>query len=976
LFSTIPDKPSIAYFFFRDNNPQTQSLKNALCDVSHQLSLFDSKYARYLRESIFTEAQIESVASAWKVLFADYWLSQQISRPTYIVLDGLDEALAGERKEFFQLLEDVSESSSTSNLRFAMLGRPQVIDDMILANMTEPPTIHVDTMKNGQDIDLYVRSSIANSKPLKRVKASLKTKIAETLTQKADGMFMWVRLMIEELSKTALRGRESQVEKVLSEAPKGLSNMIEHVLEGFAATLSLTDSEDLNDMFMWVTLAGRPLYLGELDAALRLKSENGEGLGRLEDSLRKAYSGFFSLTRGDGLSTSDLLGRQPLDESSMDRAAESEDDSNADEDSLFEFRSDPRTTIVSFSHASISDFFSNPKCGKIKAQGGDVAGIGFDLVQARATITETCLRIIDDQDFRNRMTAEGGAVSLIDYARNEWCQHLSKISRASIDSKLGRIISTRLTNVLRDDEVIQEWAVYCESSFFTTEQASAISDWLMAVALQDASAVELVDLVESSERHDPLAIFGPVMQCLAKSWLDASPLAPTCDLRKILFVLYSWLKQSKGEALSKRTRLRLSEVSAAAELGTHDETATFYRNLAFGLQSHHLYEAAALYFQKAVALDSGDSVAIVALAEVHLLHLRNYKKAAEISKRFLESMGENACGLYDAVTIGKAHACLAKSTVKIRGWRDPHSDDSLEKDKEACHHFAEAFKNNNKDSSSLRSCVAIWRGWANRGLYSVNESALFTLDDLPAPETCYLEIMSLAQQADRASAGGGDHNTHHWLWDINEGPSVPDKSYYLLEVSYDEFGASFAWFEGSIAIAAEQTNQLPWLQQCYQNALDRARMAHRTDTIAKVTLGLANLCHKFADNKRRAVKLWTSLVLPNGFSQRASVAAACCENAIISLSLHHLNDALGENDPRSVSLSKLVEFWKLSIRYVMRMHMEHSAHTNDGVLRSPDCEDQMSQNAAISILLAQWYYGQGDFNSRSSATQTRPVTCR
>jgi hypothetical protein len=151
------------------------------------------------------------------------------------------------------------------------------------------------------------------------------------------------------------------------------------------------------------------------------------------------------------------------------------------------------------------------------------------------------------------------------------------------------------------------------------------------------------------------------------------------------------------------------------------------------------------------------------------------------------------------------------------------------------------------------------------------------------------------------------------LLQILQNFTVRLKIYHMVEISelkapVDEYCEHFESFEGNIAIAAEQTNQLQWLEQYYQDALDRARQMRRTNIIAKLTLGLANFSHKFVGNKRRAVKLWRSLVLPNAFSHRAGLASVCSESAILALSLHYMKFLLQKNDLTGESLGQLVEF--------------------------------------------------------------------
>lgn len=59
-------------------------------------------------------------------------------------------------------------------------------------------TIQVDWTKNRDNIAQYIELSINKSPKLRRFPASLKQEIIRTLSSKASGVFMWVKLMIAE----------------------------------------------------------------------------------------------------------------------------------------------------------------------------------------------------------------------------------------------------------------------------------------------------------------------------------------------------------------------------------------------------------------------------------------------------------------------------------------------------------------------------------------------------------------------------------------------------------------------------------------------------------------------------------------------------------------------------------------------------------------------------------------------------------
>ncbi len=310
-----------------------------------------------------------------------------------------------------------------------MLGRPQWGDYIFEALEADVPTIHVTSEKNSADIVRYIGNSIRKSSTLKRVSAKLRDEIVEKLSTGAQGMFMWVDLMLQVLLK---KKSESAIRKSLDEAPKGLKEMLRHVLESFSLDSTEEDAEYLNELLAWTTCAQRPLELGELDAILRLQSQEGEGMLSFEDALRGRFASFFSLTRQDGLSTGEL---QSMPRNVVDSDDEQEDTVHEkrfdDVESVTVFDSNPRTTEVTFCHASIGDFFRDESEGKVSA-GDGYPVIVVDFNQARISVLKKCLELFCVDELVDQL--QNGGRSLVYYARYKWQAHLLAVDPSTANA--------------------------------------------------------------------------------------------------------------------------------------------------------------------------------------------------------------------------------------------------------------------------------------------------------------------------------------------------------------------------------------------------------------------------------------------------------------------------------------------------------------------------------------------------------------
>ena len=444
---------SVGYFFFKDSSPETRSIHQALRDLAHQISQNDPAYAKYLMSNCQSQDEIMTIDSAWRRLYAEYFIRDgKFDSCAYLVLDGIDEAYDAERKAFLELLSDVNscQNGRQAQIQIALLGRPQILDELVEAlEQDQLPVIHVTEAKMSEDITRYIDISIQKSKTLKLLSQDLKDQISGTLSTKAQGMFIWVDFMIQEIYK---KKRPSAILDALKRAPKGLNEMLRHVLESFSATLQDEDPDDLNELLAWVTCIDRPLTLGELDTILRLRSATGEGVISLESSLRIQYAAFFTLTREDGLTTTELypVSTHNSYSRSSSEDVDCEDEGLDDAAKITHLNSNPSSTEVTFCHASIGDFFRNELEGQVSA-GDQYPLIGVSINDAKSSILRTCLSLLCD---RATMDKDKKGASMIPYARLYWLTRLRAVDRSKIATAEKQAIGRYVIRVILDKDII------------------------------------------------------------------------------------------------------------------------------------------------------------------------------------------------------------------------------------------------------------------------------------------------------------------------------------------------------------------------------------------------------------------------------------------------------------------------------------------------------------------------------------------
>ena len=626
---------SMGYFFFQGSNPETRSFLRALTNASYQISQTDSVYAEYIYSNCQSQEDFKTIKGAWRNLFTNFFFCEKYSdHGTYLILDGVDEAFEPECKEFIELLKDLDPSGHQSGcIQLVMIGRPQLFDQLNEAVVGEYlPNIHVSERKTSNDVRCYILTSIERSKTLKLVSRELKTQITSILYQRAQGMFLWVDLMLQELYR---KKRASSILDALEKAPQGLNQMFKHVLNNYSMSLQDDDPKDLNQLLAWVTCAGRPLKLGELDTILRLESASGDGLFSLESALRTQFAALFTLTREDGLTTADL----------QHIAAQNTDFANAEgqgaEDPELErlygetiTESDPFTTVVTFCHASVGDFFRHEAEGRISA-GECFPTIGIDFIEAKISICRTCLALLCSGSSQSQAQDTN---DIVRYAADMWYYHLSILEHSNTSRENRQAIGKSLIRMLRDERAIALWAGSVSHLFFCKRSLMTILLWLEDASVSQVLSVEEHDWMEESLKS-PASIFTTVTSFIAAQWLQHSYwVAETC-----FTIVHASIRLQKGESLNLDViepetgeKISSKEIIQTAEWADFAKNALWYRRVAITMREYGIYDTAVNCFEESLRLETietqGGFRLVPARAGIAIIHARqgNWDEAIKL----------------------------------------------------------------------------------------------------------------------------------------------------------------------------------------------------------------------------------------------------------------------------------------------------------------------------------------------------------
>ncbi|GFG13412.1 hypothetical protein IFM61392_07918 [Aspergillus lentulus] len=793
---------SIGYFFFKGDNPQTRSVHQALRDLAFQICKSDPVYLKYLG-TIEEYERISTLESAWRLLFVEYFLNEpniDSKSTAYILLDALDETPDEERRIFLGLARDLY--SNKSRLQLAIVGRPYISDQLLEGLEVKVPTLHVTKQKNSGDICEYIHASIKKSLVLRRVSANLRAEIIDRLTVGAEGMFLWVNLMLQELVK---KRNETSMRQALKQAPRGLKQMLQHVLASLSESSDEEELEYLNESLLWVTYADQPWSLADIEAILRLKSPEGDGMIDLEGALRRQWASFFTLHREDGLTTAELE-NGPINLNALDWSADEEKQDVADAvtsddmDFFMDFSSKKDTTTVTFCHASIGDFFREESEGKVSAKEGHIA-VGVNCHEAKVHILKTYLRLMTDPEFATKANDSG---HLLRYAARNWGRHLLTISPSECSLEDKREIAKMLLTAFRSEESVSNWLGENDWAL-PTATINAVRQWWQEQDVLEFLSPEEKEFISTTE-DEPVNLFKPMAMFCIKRWLweDLPNPVPMAS------IVWRYQMLIKGEESHNHDRhMTAEEVVEAAEFGGFEKTSRWFRQCAVALRQTGYPDEALQYCQKAMELDPDDWRTLRDIAETYQ-EQDDWQKAIELwertrlnlSKMIAESSPE------DSSLNAHLHKCL-EHMGEIYG--------ELGEREKRFEAFQEAFQY----APSCGACIyALLQHYNDTHAHEATMDLLKKLADTPAPEGYFSELTR----------------------------------FLLINVFDVDVKSRLA------ADAALATNDLDFVLESLQMAAQAARKGSRTLIAAEVDMAVARIYNEVLRDQGKAIRCWEKIM--------------------------------------------------------------------------------------------------------------------
>ncbi|WYZ44541.1 hypothetical protein EsH8_VII_000977 [Colletotrichum jinshuiense] len=267
---------TLSYFFCQATDPSLNNAAAVLRGLIYQLLVQKRSLIARIREKYdHTGKRLFEDVNSWDALskmlisiLEELILKDPSLQSTYLVIDALDEC----ETNLDQLLHLIVQVSSLSGVKLVVSSRNRRdIEDKL--QPTEARTrLCLELKENSEHISwavrIYITQCISELAQLQGDKV-LQDQVRHRLQLKADGTFLWVSLVVQELRQA----HSWEILDIIDEVPAGLDRLYGRMIQQIQQ-LSRKNPELCCNVLSAVTTAYRPLHLDELQALTDLPQQN------------------------------------------------------------------------------------------------------------------------------------------------------------------------------------------------------------------------------------------------------------------------------------------------------------------------------------------------------------------------------------------------------------------------------------------------------------------------------------------------------------------------------------------------------------------------------------------------------------------------------------------------------------------------------------------------------------------------------
>ena len=308
---SVTGRDALCYFFCQAIDSSINSASAVLRGLVHSLVVQSPSLASHVQEEYDRSSQkIFEGPNAWVALskiFLNILRDPRINT-AYLLIDALDECLV----DLEELLKLITRASSiTSRVKWIVSSRnwPSIEERLGHTSNQLPLSLELNAQSVSEAVSTFVEHKVLELARQKKYNEKTRAGVSSYLSKNANGTFLWVALVCQQLEKTPRWDALATVVKF----PPGLDSFYGRMLE---QVMSSDHAELCRSILSTAATVYRPVTLRELTALVKEIEEFSDDLEAVEEII--GFCGSFLTIRDDTvrfvhLSVNDFLHAEAFD---------------------------------------------------------------------------------------------------------------------------------------------------------------------------------------------------------------------------------------------------------------------------------------------------------------------------------------------------------------------------------------------------------------------------------------------------------------------------------------------------------------------------------------------------------------------------------------------------------------------------------------------------------------------------------------
>lgn len=251
------------YFLFKfgdcTKRSATALLKSIGIQLAQDVAAFRKEMAKISREGVTVDKK--DARYTWQKMFTAVFSHMVLPKPLYWIIDALDESDSS--KDILELFQNLP--TFRTPIRIFIISRKTEALSLGFDRLSVSVPVDIIQRDGQEDLTRDIRMYVEHELKYMRGSEDLKLQVMESILRRADGSFLWVHLVLEEILGCHT---QQAIEQTLEEIPAGMGALYQRMEHAVVNTPKEADRILAKTLLTWIVCARRPLTLKELSQAL------------------------------------------------------------------------------------------------------------------------------------------------------------------------------------------------------------------------------------------------------------------------------------------------------------------------------------------------------------------------------------------------------------------------------------------------------------------------------------------------------------------------------------------------------------------------------------------------------------------------------------------------------------------------------------------------------------------------------------